>query len=205
MAGIPTTSITLLKAISDSAESVRWTEFYNTYRPHMLGFMRVKFPSVEPEDAIQEAMVALMHALPGYHYTPDEKGHFRNYLMGVLAHKASDILKKNSRHSGVVAGIKSARGAAAPHRCDADDQELEAWKASAMEAAIEQLMSDDTIRPTTREVFRHVALMHESAEDVATMFGITRNNVDQIKRRMIEKLAATVKAMTSDERGSRRD
>ena len=196
-AGIPTTSITLLKAISDSADSVRWTEFYNTYKPHMHGFLRIKFPSVEPEDAIQDAMVALMKALPRYHYTPDEKGHFRNYLMGVLAHKAADILKKNTRHSGIMAGLKERREASTPQHDDSDDAEYEAWKMSAMEAAIEQLMSDDTIRPTTREVFRHVALMHESHEDVARMFGVTRNNVDQIKKRMIDKLAATVKAMTS--------
>lgn len=196
MAGIPTTSITLLKAISDSADSMRWTEFYNTYEPHMRGFLRVKFPSVEPEDAIQDAMVALMKALPGYHYTPDEKGHFRNYLMGVLAHKAADILKKNTRHSGMMAKLKNRRDADSSRQSDPADAEYEAWKTSAMEAAIEQLMSDDTIRPMTREVFRHVALMHERHEDVARMFGITRNNVDQIKKRMIDKLAATVKAMT---------
>ena len=198
MAAIPATSITLLKAISDSAESARWTEFFYKYEPHMRGFLIAKYPSVEPEDAIQEAMIALMKALPGYHYTPDENRHFRNYLMGVLSHKASDILKRNTKHSGIITRLKNAHGTDMARQNDSDDAELEAWKASAMEAAIEQLMSDETILPTTREVFRHVALMHEKPEDVAQTFGISRNNVDQIKKRMIGKLSETVKAMTCE-------
>ena len=66
-----------------------------------------------------------------------------------------------------------------------------------MEAAVEQLMSDPKISPATREVFRHVALMHEKPEDVARQFGISRNNVDQIKNRMIGRLADMVRAMTA--------
>ena len=96
----------------------------------------------------------------------------------------------------MMAKLKNRQEAGSSPQDDLADAEYETWKAAAMEAAIEQLMSDDTIRPMTREVFRHVALMHERHEDVARMFGITRNNVDQIKKRMIDRLAATVKAMT---------
>ena len=67
---------------------------------------------------------------------------------------------------------------------------------SAMEAAVEQLMSDPKINPATREVFRHVALMHERPESVSEQFGISRNNVDQIKNRMIRKLTEMTRAMT---------
>ena len=196
MGTIPATSITLLKAISSSAESMRWTEFFNRYEPHMRGFMRAKFPSVEPDDAIQETMVALIKALPGYHYIPDEKGHFRNYLMGVLSHKAADILRKNIKQSGIKSMLKNEHDADAPKEDDIGAAEYETWKASAMEAAIEMLMSDASILPATREVFRHVALVHENPEDVARMFGISRNNVDQIKKRMIMKLTKIVNAMT---------
>ena len=201
MAGIPATSITLLNAISGSPDSARWTEFFGKYESLMRGFLRTRFPSVEPEDAIQETMLALCKALPRYTYTPDEKGHFRNYLIGLLSHKAADILRRDARHSSLVSGLRNGRRGETDARREADadgDHEYEAWKISAMEAAVEQLMANDAIRPATREVFRHVALMHENPEDVARMFGITRNNVDQIKKRMIEKLAATVRAMTRD-------
>ena len=198
MGAIPATSITLLKAISGSAESMRWTEFFNIYEPHMRGFMRTKFPSVEPDDAIQDTMVAMMKALPGYHYTPDENGHFRNYLMGVLSHKAADILRKNAKQSGIKSKLKNDHDPKLRRKDGIEDAEHEAWKASAMEAAIEMLMSDESIRPATREVFRHVALMHEDPEEVARAFGISRNNVDQIKKRMITKLTETIRAMTHE-------
>ena len=50
----------------------------------------------------------------------------------------------------------------------------------------------------TREVFRHVAMLHEPPESVAAAFGITRNNVDQIKRRLVERLQRLVSAMTEE-------
>ena len=191
MANVPLTSITLLKAISGDASSVRWTEFFRKYESAMRGFLRARFPTVDPDDAMQDTLVALAKALPDYHYTPDAHGHFRNYLMGILAHKAADIRRKSARQSDIRRRLTKEP----PARDDVDgDDEL---KASAMEAAIDQLMSDTGISPTTREVFRHVALLHEKPEAVAEKFGIARNNVDQIKNRMIRKLADMVRAMTA--------
>jgi len=58
-------------------------------------------------------------------------------------------------------------------------------------------MANPAINPTTREVFRHVALMHEPSAHVAAAFGMTRDNVDQIKSRMIARLAKLVRSMTA--------
>ena len=201
MAGIPSTSITLLKAISSGADSVRWTEFFGKYESAMRGFLQAKFPTVEQDDAIQDTMVALMKALPDYHYTPDANGHFRSYLMGILSHKAADMLRKSAKQASIRERIRNTRLAEPQARGGyrgSEAEEDEEWQAAAMEAAVEQLMSDPKINPSTREVFRHVALMHEKPEDVARQFGISRNNVDQIKSRMIGKLADMVRAMTAE-------
>ena len=66
-----------------------------------------------------------------------------------------------------------------------------------MEAAVEQLMADPSINPRTREIFRHVAMQHEPASDVAQLFGVSRNNVDQVKNRLIRRLSEMVAAMTA--------
>ena len=63
------------------------------------------------------------------------------------------------------------------------------------EAAVTQLMADDSISSATREIFRHVVLMHEKPAQVAAEFGTTRNNVDQIKNRMINRLSELVQSM----------
>ena len=187
---IPTTSITLLKDLASGAANARWAEFYRAYEEPMRGFLRAKFPSVEPDDAIQETMAALAQALPDYHHTPDEKRHFRNYLMGILKHKAADLLKQQVRESNARTAMRVDDASA-----DGDAEETE-WKFDAMEAAVEQLMSDESVNPRTREIFRHVALLHEPAAEVARLFGVSRNNVDQIKNRLIRRLSETVAAMT---------
>ena len=191
---IPTTSITLLKDLASGAAGVRWTEFYRVYEEPMRGFLRIKFPSVEADDAIQETMSALAQALPDYRCTPDEKRHFRNYLMGILKHKAADLLKRQTRESETRMGLKNApRQKREQAEEDAEENE---WRFAAMEAAVEQLMADPSINPRTREIFRHVALRHEPAADVARLFGVSRNNVDQIKNRLIRRLSEMVAAMT---------
>ena len=75
--------------------------------------------------------------------------------------------------------------------------EDEAWQESVMEAALAQLLADDSISAATREVFRHVVLMHEKPADVARAFGITRNNVDQIKARLIVRLKGLIRDMSA--------
>ena len=194
MTTVPPTSVSLLKAISDGTASARWTDFYCRYAPAMRGFLYERFPSVEADDVIQETLIALTKAMPDYHYTPDANGHFRNYLMGIVKHKALDALRRAKNFSDLKTDIEQNDGRLAftPPLPDEDD----AWKQSAMETAIEQVMSDENITARTREVFRHVALMHEPPDEVARQFGISRNNVDQIKKRMIARLSELVTAMT---------
>ena len=58
--------------------------------------MRERFPSLEADDIIQETLFALCKVLPSYRYAPDEKGHFHNYLLGVVRHKAVDAVRRNA-------------------------------------------------------------------------------------------------------------
>jgi len=194
MSSVPVTSISLLKELASGTANARWAEFFRNYEQTMRGFLRSRYPSVDEDDVLQETMIALMKALPDYHYTPDSKGHFRNYLIGIVAHKAADQLQKKTRETELRTKLKEDSCHAQP-AAEPDAEEAE-WQTAAMETAIEQLMSDSSIASSTREVFRHVALLHEKPEQVAAKFGISRNNVDQIKKRMIGKLAAMVSEMT---------
>jgi RNA polymerase sigma factor (sigma-70 family) len=193
MANAPVTSITLLKSLASGTDNARWAEFFRIYEQPMRSFLSARFPSVDADDAIQETMVALMRRMPDYHYTPDSNGHFHNYLTGILKHKAEDALRREARESGKRDKLKE-RGAADAPREDPDD-----WKLAAMNAALEQLLSDESVNARAREVFRHVALMHEPPAEVAAAFGLSRANVDQIKRRMVQRLSVLVSSMTAEE------
>ena len=198
MPAIPKTSVSLLKALSGDASSVRWTEFYNKYEGPMRAFLQAHFPTVEADDMIQETLIALVKCLPSYRYVPDEHGYFHNYLMGIVKHKALDAIRHQTARTAIEKQLEEEAQERMKHfQAPNDDAEEAAWKNAAKEAALEQLLADDSIALTTREVFRHVALMHEPPMDVASQFGITRNNVDQIKARLIARLKDLIDNMTA--------
>ena len=177
---------------------MRWTEFYNKYEGSMRAFLQAHFPTVEADDMIQETLLALVKCLPSYRYVPDEHGYFHNYLMGIVKHKALDAIRRQETRTAVEKQLEEeAQEQMKYFQSPNDDAEEAAWKNAAKEAALEQLLADDSIALTTREVFRHVALMHEPPTDVARQFGITRNNVDQIKARLIARLKDLIDGMTA--------
>ncbi len=85
--------------MANDVQHERWGEFVTRYRPMMEAFMRERFPSLEADDIIQETLIALCKILPSYRYAPDEKGHFRNFLTGILRNKARTALRKEQHQS----------------------------------------------------------------------------------------------------------
>ena len=186
MAEIPSTSTTLLRDVSGDSQHARWGEFVVRYRPMMEAFLREHFPFAEADEIIQETLVALVDVLPNYEYNPDETGHFRNYLTGILRHKALRQQKKAARHQDLVSKYRETTAHAA------QPDEDEAWRTSLFEVALRQLLVDKSVQGRTKQVFVRVAVNGESPDDVAAAFGIARNAVDQIKSRMTAKLRTLV-------------
>ena len=197
MAEIPKTSVSLLTVLANDTANARWFEFYNAYEGPMRAFLASKYPALEADDIVQETMIALVKRLPTYHYTPDERGHFHNYLIGILDHKAADAVRRYKRQIRATQAAQTAAETAAPQE-PPPYAEDEAWMNAAREAAIDQLMADDSLAPNTRMIFEHVVLLHEPPEAVAATFGTTRNNVDQIKSRLTARLNTIIEAMTKE-------
>ena len=191
MSNIPETSTTLLKDLARDSQHARWGEFVARYQPMMESFMSANFPTVDAADAIQETLIALIETFPVYHYVPEEKGSFHNYLTGILRHKALKMLAKESRRSALAEAYAKdpAVGRAA---ADADDGQ---WRESRFEIALQQFMADDTVADRTKRIFARVAIDGEKPEAVAKAFGVERNAVDQIKSRSMTRLRELVAAL----------
>jgi len=175
----------------------------------MEAFMRERFPSIEADDVIQETLVAVWSALPSYRYVPEEKGHFHNYLTGILRNKALRQFHKEQRQAKIaemvgrddpIAPVSvgscvprdlTCTVPAAPQSVNqsADEQ---SWRETLVEIALRQLLNDESIQSRTRQVFLRVAVNGEKPDDVAVAFGIERNAVDQIKNRMMPRLQKIV-------------
>ena len=152
------------------------------------GFLFKHFPTVDAEDVVQETLRALVEKLPLYEYDPDTKGHFRNYLIGIVRFKAIEQLKRRKRDAELKKALETQEQLNWEYERQSYSVDLRNWQREAYEAALAQFMADPGLSDRDKDIFRRVALRGESPEDVARMFGIKRNNVDQIKARMVAKL-----------------
>ncbi len=206
MAVVPTTSTTLLRDIAHDMQHVRWGEFVARYRPMMEAFMRERFPSVEADDVMQETFSALCKVLPNYRYAPDEKGHFRNYLTGILRNKALRMLRKEERQREIADEARRAEGSQPCHACDGvvgctrsagcnDASAADSWREAVFEIAMRQFLADESVADRTKRIFERTAINGESPESVATSLKMTRHAVDQAKSRAMARLREIVKQL----------
>ena len=187
----PDTSTTLLRDLAGRADHPRWGEFVVRYRPLMESYLHEWFPSLEMDDLIQETFVAIAKTLPDYRYVPDEKGHFHNYLTGILHHKALNALKRQNRRNEVTRGYAldpSARGIG-------NDADVEKWRETVCEVALQQLLADPSVTGRKRQIFMRTAMKGESPEDVAASLAVSRAVVDQTKKRMMDRLRELVERL----------
>ena len=187
----PDTSTTLLRDLAGRADHPRWGEFVVRYRPLMESYLHEWFPSLEMDDLIQETFVAIAKTLPDYRYVPDEKGHFHNYLTGILHHKALNALKRQNRRNEVTreyALDPSARGIG-------NDADVEKWRETVCEVALQQFLADPSVTGRKRQIFMRTAMKGESPEDVAASLAVSRAVVDQTKKRMMDRLRELVERL----------
>jgi len=185
---VPVTSVSLLKVLGEDSQSPRWTEFANKYASTIDGFLFKYFPSVDAAEVVNDTLLALVEKLPLYEYDPDTRGHFRNYLIGIVRFKAIEQMKKRKRAADHQAELETKALLEWEYEKQSYSVDLRDWQREAYEAALVQFMADKSISPRDKEIFRRVGLKGESPEAVAEIFGIKRNYVDQIKSRMIAKL-----------------
>ena len=194
MAHVPTTSTTLLRDLAGDSQHARWTEFAARYRPMMEAYLRECFPGVDPDDLIQETLVAIAAALPTYVYDAVSSGHFHNYLTGVLRHKALNAVRGDRRYAAAVNRSEvDADKVQSPATVESDED----FRRALMESALGQLMAGDEVSTRDKQVFEMVAIVGVAPAEVAAKFGLSRANVDQIKKRTTDRLRALVKALES--------
>ena len=186
---VPRTSTTMLRQLAADSQHVRWAEFVARYRPMMEAYLRAHYPVLDADEVVAETLIALVEALKGYRYAPDETGVFHNYLTGVLRHRALRLCRREQRQMEL-----RKRMAAEPEASPEDAEEVR-FRESLLEVAVRQFFADESVAPRTKEIFRRTAMKGESPEAVAKSFMMERNAVDQSKNRSIAKLRKLVAAL----------
>ena len=190
---VPDTSTTLLRDVADS-QHARWTVFYARYQPMMRSYLRVRFPSVDADDVIQETFAALAKLLPDYTYDPKKKGSFHNFLTGIVRNKALCALDSRNRKKSIEERMKIA---VAVDGKSVREQTYEDWREEVFAVALRQLLSDSSIHDRTKQAFVRTAIKGESSDVVAESLGVPRNTVNKMKSRMLATLRDLVDRLKS--------
>lgn len=185
---VPRTSTTMLKQIAGAADHPRWAEFVAKYRPMLEAHARERFPGVDADDLIQETLLGVMKALPGYVEREDRKGAFHNFLTGVLRHKAIDALRKAGRRG-------EAEALASRDAPDGGGDAAEEWRRTVYAVALGQLMDNPRLGNRSKQIFLRTALRGETPQAVAESLGVARGVVDLVKKRMTDRLRDIVERL----------
>ncbi len=185
---IPTTSTTLLRALGAGCDATRWEEFVLRYEPMMRAYLKAHFVRLDADDLLQETLIALTRALPNYRYCPEEGKHFHNYLTGILRNRALQACRKQDRYTEVLEDY----AAELPSNEAPSARNLQA---DIVEIALKQLLADTEISAQSKQIFVRVAVNGESPAAVAESLQVTRNNVDQIKSRLMKRLRELTQAL----------
>ena len=185
-----TTSTTLLRDISGDPQHPRWEDFVSRYREYMVEIVRAQFPDIDVEDVVQETLIALARVLPSYHYAPDEKGRFRNYLVGIVLNKARYAQRCGEKERGRMAALRAVSEKPRP----AEEEET-AWRWQLYEMAIHEFLANPLVTDWTKQIFVRLAVNGESPDEVAKAFQTNRHRIDQTKSRALGTIRKLVESL----------
>ena len=195
---VPDTSIVLLETLIGQETSPRWQDFCTRYRPMMQAFLNKYFPLLEPDDIIQETFITIVRVLPSYHYAPNEKGYFHNFLTGILYHKALNAARTQRLRQEM--RLKYVHESDGLEVKTPDEQIEENWQRALYEIALQQFLHDEKISDRNKQILIRTAINGEKPEAIARSLAVSRNVVDQTKKRMMEKLRKLIRDLKDAEK-----
>lgn len=197
MALFPDTPATLLKkiaALRAGDDAAVWADFVERYAVAVREFLRMNRQTVSEadlDDLVQDVFIRLVEVLRLEKYDAS-KARFRTYLAQIMRNLLVDRWREER-------GRECAAGGS-PGSLEEADPGLQmdvAWRLAVHRAAVRHVMSVSMLAPLSKEIYR--AYVQENGEigEVARRFGVTRNQVSQVKTR-VEKMIAAVEAAYAD-------
>ncbi len=188
------TRSSVLRAVADTANEAAWQRLFDLYAGFVFSIARSKgLRSEDADDIVQVVFADLARNLPTFQYDR-AKGKFRSYLTGLVHWRIMDRLKSGKRDADLKAAFWEEAKAAASS-ADEDFAERE-WQAAAMEEALRRIRPD--VRPEHYAAFVASAVEGQDAETVMRLYGLSRDNLYQIRKRLTMKLREAVAAVLDE-------
>ena len=188
-----TTRSSVLRAVANTENEAAWRRLFDLYAGFIFSIARSK--GLKPEDAddiVQIVFTDLARNLPTFQYDRT-KGRFRSYLAGLVHWRVMDRLKAGKRDMELMASFEEESKATAAG--DAAFEERE-WQAAALEEALRRIKPD--VRPEHYAAFVASTVEGQDTETVMRLYGLSRDNLYQIRKRLTAKLRETTAAVLTE-------
>jgi RNA polymerase sigma factor (sigma-70 family) len=178
------TSTILLEGLKDSANGAAWQEFDVRYRPLLMAVARrLGLAEDDAEDSVQETMTAFTAQHVEGRYRRD-KGRLRDWLCGIMTHKARDIQRRQLRH-------RPTASQGADPIAEIGDASVQAameaeWSNAVLRQCLEEIRQE--VQPKTFETFELFVLKQWPAAQTARRCGVSVDVVYQNKRRILQRI-----------------
>ena len=189
-----TTRSSVLKAVADTENEAAWQRLFDLYSGFVFSIARSNgLNDADADDIVQMVFSDLARNLPTFKYDR-AKGRFRSYLTGLIHWRVMDKLKAGKRDTELKAAFLEDTKAAAA--ADGNSFEEREWQQAALEEALRRIKPD--VRPEHYAAFIASAVEGQDTETVSKLYGISADNLYQIRKRLTAKLRETVAAVLSE-------
>ncbi len=183
-----TTRSSVLRAVADTGNEAAWRRLFDLYAGFVYSIARSRGLNAEDADDIVQVVFAdLARNLPTFEYDR-AKGRFRAYLTGLVGWRVKDRFKAGKREADLKAGFWEEMKSAVTDV--EDDFSQREWQSAAMEEALRRMKPD--VKPEHYAAFVASAVEGQDTDVVTKLYGISRDNLYQIRNRLTAKLRETV-------------
>ncbi|MGN0852219.1 MAG: sigma-70 family RNA polymerase sigma factor [Kiritimatiellia bacterium] len=188
------TRSSVLKAVADTANEAAWQRLFDLYAGFIFSIARSKGLKYEDADNVVQTVFAdLARNLPTFRYDR-AKGRFRSYLTGLVHWRAMDRLKAGKRDADLKAAFQEeAKATATPADEAFAEQE---WQRAALEEALRRIRPG--VRPEHYAAFVASSVEGQDTDTVLRLYGLSRDNLYQIRKRLTVKLREAVAAVLAE-------
>ena len=188
------TRSSVLRAVANTENEAAWQRLFDLYAGFVFSIARSKgLNDVDADDIVQVVFTDLARNLPTFQYDR-AKGRFRSYLAGLVHWRVKDRLKAGKRNMELMASFEEEAKAAGAAN-DAAFEERE-WQAAALEEALRRIKPD--VRPEHYAAFVASTVEGQDTETVMRLYGLSRDNLYQIRKRLTERLRETTAAVLAE-------
>jgi len=200
--GLIPTRASLLKRLPNLEDQASWNEFFNIYWKLIYGVARkAGLTDVEAQDVVQETMVSVIKHIPTFKYDP-AIGTFKAWLLNMTRWRILDQLRKRLPVSNKKSKDDSTvRTSMLEKVIDPKSEDLNTawnkdWEQTLFEGARAKVKK--RVDPQKFQIFDCYVRKEWPAEKVATIFGVSVEQVYMVKHRVMEMIRDEVKRMEKE-------